>query len=113
MDNVNAGMVARLRLPLPSLDEQYRIVPLIEAEESQSRSAVSIVEREIALMREYRTRLMADVVTGHVDVREAAAMLPDEVKELETIDEGESVDEQNGNETQADIDEVGDSVRIG
>ena len=37
--------------------------------------------REIALLREYRTRLIADVVTGKLDVREAAAQLPDEVDE--------------------------------
>lgn len=28
-------------------------------------------------MREYRTRLVADVVTGQLDVREAARSLPD------------------------------------
>ena len=35
-------------------------------------------EREISLLREYRTRLIADVVTGKLDVREAAVRLPDE-----------------------------------
>ena len=35
-------------------------------------------QREIELLREYRTRLIADVVTGKLDVREAAAKLPDE-----------------------------------
>ena len=44
-------------------------------------------EREIDLLREYRTRLVADVVTGKLDVREAAARLPDEVEELEPLDE--------------------------
>ena len=36
------------------------------------------VQREIDLLREYRTRLIADVVTGKLDVREAAAELPEE-----------------------------------
>ncbi len=36
------------------------------------------LEREIDLLREYRTRLVADVVTGKLDVREAAARLPDQ-----------------------------------
>jgi hypothetical protein len=36
------------------------------------------IEREIDLLREYRTRLVADVVTGKLDVREAAARLPEE-----------------------------------
>lgn len=32
---------------------------------------------EIALLQEFRTRLVADVVTGQVDVRGVAATLPD------------------------------------
>ena len=39
--------------------------------------AIARTEREIALMQEYRTRLTADVVTGKLDVREAAAKLPE------------------------------------
>ena len=35
----------------------------------------------IALLEEYRTRLIADVVTGKLDVREAAARLPDDEEE--------------------------------
>ena len=34
--------------------------------------------RQIELLQEYRTRLIADVVTGKLDVREASAQLPDE-----------------------------------
>ena len=45
----------------------------------------------MALLREYRTRLIADVVTGKLDVREAAARLPDEVEELEPLDEADAL----------------------
>jgi type I restriction enzyme S subunit len=45
------------------------------------------IEAEIALLREYRTRLIADVVTGKLDVREAAAGLPDEPEEPKPLDE--------------------------
>ena len=45
--------------------------------------AIDRAEREISLLREYRTRLIADVVTGKLDVREAAASLPDEADEPE------------------------------
>ena len=41
-------------------------------------AAIARLEREITLLREYRTRLVADVVTGKLDVRAAAASLPDE-----------------------------------
>lgn len=40
-------------------------------------TAIERTEREIGLLREYRTRLIADVVTGKLDVREAAARLPE------------------------------------
>jgi type I restriction enzyme S subunit len=52
-----------------------------------------MIEREIALMQEYRTRLTADLVTGKLDVREAAAKLPEpaaeEVLEEELLEETE------------------------
>ncbi len=33
--------------------------------------------REIDLLHEYRTRLVADIITGKLDVRDAAAELPE------------------------------------
>jgi type I restriction enzyme S subunit len=47
------------------------------------------VNREIRFLHEYRTRLIADVVTGKLDVREAAARLPQEADEPEPLDEAE------------------------
>ncbi len=41
-------------------------------------TVVACVRRQIELLREYRARLIADAVTGKLDVREAAAGLPDE-----------------------------------
>jgi type I restriction enzyme S subunit len=51
-----------------------------------SATAIARTEREIALMQEYRTRLTADLVTGKLDVREAAAKLPEQVDEEVTAD---------------------------
>ena len=48
---------------------------------------------EITLLRDYRIRLIADVVTGKLDVREAAVRLPDEAEELELLDEADSLAE--------------------
>ena len=44
-------------------------------------SEVANSNRQIDLLREYRTRLISDVVTGKLDVREAAAALPEEPDE--------------------------------
>jgi type I restriction enzyme S subunit len=57
--------------------EQEQIVAFIEKETMHLDTAISNFEREITLLREYRTRLTADVVTGKLDVRTAAASLPD------------------------------------
>ena len=60
-------------------------------------SALSQTEREIAFIREYRTRLVADVVTGQLDVREAAAGLPDEEiapVEADDVDEEAEIEEE-------------------
>jgi type I restriction enzyme S subunit len=53
-------------------------------------TSVERARQEISLLREYRTRLIADVVTGKLDVREAALRLPDEPGEPESPDEAES-----------------------
>jgi type I restriction enzyme S subunit len=66
----------RLRLPVPSIEEQQAIVDHIRRETRDLNTAVARTEREIALMQEYRTRLTADLVTGKLDVRSAAAKLP-------------------------------------
>ena len=47
--------------------------------------AIARARRQIELVQEYRTRLIADVVTGKLDVREAAASLSDGVERLEEI----------------------------
>lgn len=47
-------------------------------------TAITRLEREIELLREYRTRLVADVVTGKLDVREAAKNLPEELAAAES-----------------------------
>ena len=66
-----------IHVPLPSRSEQDAIVIAIETQLSGFNVAITRTEREITLMQEYRTRLTADIVTGKLDVREAAARLPD------------------------------------
>ncbi len=67
-----------LRVPVPAIAEQDVIVEAITEQTYTIGQAVVRVGREIELLREYRTRLVADVVTGKLDVREAAGHLPEE-----------------------------------
>jgi type I restriction enzyme S subunit len=78
MANLNASVVARQHLPLPPPEEQEEIVLFVRGETKKVNTAISRLDSEITLLREYRTRLVADVVTGKLDVREAVVRLPDE-----------------------------------
>jgi type I restriction enzyme S subunit len=66
-----------VRSIVPPLNEQNEIVAYSETATVDLNTVIARTEREIALMQEYRTRLIADIVTGKLDVREAAAKLPD------------------------------------
>ena len=81
----------RIKLLCPPPEEQRAIVEIVSKESVDARRAIDLAQGELSLLREYRTRLIADVVTGKFDVREAAARLPDEVEELEPLDEADTV----------------------
>ena len=69
-----------LDIPLlcPPSAEQAAIVEYLEQAMSTANAAIARARRQIELVQEYRTRLIADVVTGKLDVREAAVQLPEE-----------------------------------
>ena len=71
------GNFRMVDLPLIPLPEQTEIAAYIESATKALETSIARTEREITLMQEYRTRLTADIVTGKLDVREAAAKLPD------------------------------------
>jgi len=74
---------------IPPLPEQTAIVEYLDAQTAKLDTAIAAARREIELLREYRERLIADVVTGKVDVREVAAQLPEEPPEEEAGTEEE------------------------
>ena len=78
---------------IPLAEEQRSIVDYLRKATEELRATIAHAEREIALLREYRTRLIADVVNGKLDVREAAARLPDEPEELESLNEADVLTE--------------------
>ena len=59
------------RFPFPPIPEQITIVDYLDNSAAATDSAIA--RCQINLMNEYRTRLIADVVTGQLDVRKAAA----------------------------------------
>ena len=75
--NLNVDRLGFQQIPLPTLPEQECVIQHIDATTGDLDIAVGRIRRQIRLLREFRTRLIADVVTGKLDVREAAAALPD------------------------------------
>ncbi len=74
---LDSGVVNRLPVVLPPVEDQEQIIAVLSKETHLLTAATDRLEREIELLREYRTRLVADVVTGKLDVRAVAAILPD------------------------------------
>ena len=85
-----------------SLEEQRGIASYVQHATGELTSATIRINDEIALIQEFRTRLIADAVTGKLDVRTVAASLPE-------INEGEPIDDQSEGD---DLDEAADDSEI-
>lgn len=90
LQNLSNQNFYNVRCVVPPVSEQIEIVAYAEQETQELNIVISRIEREIELLREYRTRLIADVVTGKLDVREAAARLPAEEAAAPDIAEDEA-----------------------
>lgn len=75
--HLRVGDIGAIPVRVPELSVQDEVLKNIRHIVSTSTQAVDRIEHEIALLQEFRTRLVADVVTGQVDVRAIAATLPD------------------------------------
>lgn len=75
----------------PPVEEQREIVSAIKEKEKEFLEIRRRIEREIDLLREYRTRLISDVVTGQMDVR--GIEIPDYTPEEDTEETGEENEE--------------------
>jgi type I restriction enzyme S subunit len=101
LGNLTRETIATLQIPLPSRPEQVQILNALRERITPLDSSISRLEREIELLSEYRSRLIADVVTGKLDVREAVTRLPDDISRDTTNDEDlgdetEMPDQENG-----------------
>ena len=103
IQNVSAERYGNLSIPLPSVAEQASIVEYLHEGTADIDTAIARARRQIALVEEYHTRLTADVVTGKLDVREAAAQLPEEDDDQDSIEEdGLLADGMEGDLSDAD-----------
>lgn len=101
---VPATFVGSFSIPVPPLSEQSAIVCYLDAATADLEKAIDAARREIELLREYRTRLIADVVTGKLDVRDVPVpddetdVLPEEPEDIDdpdAMDQGDDITEEN------------------
>jgi type I restriction enzyme S subunit len=86
IQNLDMSEYMREKVAVPAVGEQSTIATHLKGTTSQSLAAVEKTEREIKLIREYRTSLIADAVTGKLDVRGPVSRLPNDASESERYD---------------------------
>lgn len=92
---LNRNVIHPERIAMPPVNEQERIALSIDTRLKSITGVLEHTQGEIELFREYFTRMIVNVVTGKLDVREAAARLPEEIEAQEMFDEDVSLAEDD------------------
>ena len=74
---VPSGFIANYPVSLPPPREQATIVRFLDSTIEKITAAIHRTRHQMTLLRDYRSRLIADVVTGRLNIDTAAADLPD------------------------------------
>ena len=99
---ISQESVGNHKICLPPYSEQVAIVERLDETTTRLDIAITESRRQINLLREYRTRLIADVVTGKFDVREAAAELP----EIDPLAAESDADDTPATDAESDPDDL-------
>lgn len=98
VESIEHQYLANSKMLIPPINEQINIIQYLADINSELSRTTKSIFKEINLLQEYRTRLIADIVTGKLDVREVSALLPveEETQALEIIEEllSEDMEEQ-------------------
>ncbi|MCZ7670340.1 MAG: hypothetical protein M5U34_25875 [Chloroflexi bacterium] len=69
MDNLNGSILGNLKVPVPPIQEQQQIIYSCQEKTAVINAVIERTQREIELIEEYRTTLIAHAVTGKIDIR--------------------------------------------
>ena len=94
--------IRNFKVVVPPISEQQSIAEHLDEATTGVDAAIARARRQIDLLEEYRTRLIADVVTGKLDVREAAARLPDEPDDADGTEADGAAEDVAGELARAD-----------
>lgn len=111
-EKVMTGSAGQKRIPtsyvknftcgIPSINEQIEIIDYLGEKLIEIDNAIDIISKEIEVLKEYKVKLIADVVTGQIDVRDI------EVPDFEYVEEREdtSDDDELDEDVEANDEEV-------
>lgn len=68
-ESLNFEQLENFFIPLPSIEDQRKILGIINKSGIEINLIISKTQQEIELLKEYKTALISEVVTGKVDVR--------------------------------------------
>ncbi len=97
---VSSAFVKNFMVPLPPKDEQEAIIKVIHEQSAKYDLIIRQAKDEIDLLREYRFRLISDVVTGKIDVRDV------KLPEIEDVPNSDPIEDQETLEDVEDTEEV-------
>lgn len=91
MPRLNKEELSSISVDFPDYDQQIKIARYLDIVRAKIKNSISSINNQIITLQEYRTRLVADVVTGQIDVRNIA--IPNYETVPETIDQPETAEE--------------------
>lgn len=80
---------------VPPADEQQAIVEYIPAAFTKYNTTIEKLTEEVEVLHELRNKLISDVVTGQIDVRDIEIPEFEYVEETEEVDNDEEVDAED------------------
>jgi type I restriction enzyme S subunit len=84
-DGLNLSHIKSIPIPLLPLEEQIKIANFIKSEHFVINTTISTIEKELSLVEEYKTVLIAEAVTGKIDVR--GYVVPEVKREEESYED--------------------------
>ena len=100
MPKLNKEELATFEVVIPPNDIQKSIVRTIEASNEKIDKLICVMEKQIDSIRSLSTRLISDVVTGQIDVRDI------EIPDFEFTPDVDSAEADTEDETEAEDEEV-------
>ncbi len=90
--NLYWSALKRVVVPIPSKKEQMEIVEYLDGLNNKFDATIKKLTEEVAVLEEYKNKIIADTVTGKIDVRGI------EIPEYEFVDEDADADNEDDGE---------------